>query len=84
MAGPNLELFKFGLYLFFPLAVMLHYGDVEFYNRNVLPVSFGCPSSHLVWGHFVDAFHTFWLYRFETSSGPKQRTFTVLHEILKA
>ncbi|CEH11941.1 hypothetical protein CBOM_07332 [Ceraceosorus bombacis] len=29
MAGPNLELFKFGLYLFFPLAVMVHYGDPQ-------------------------------------------------------
>ena len=39
MAGPNLELFKFGMYLFFPLAVMVHYGDPEWYHRNVLPVS---------------------------------------------
>ncbi|KAJ1035737.1 hypothetical protein NDA13_000397 [Ustilago tritici] len=38
MAGPNLELFKFGVYLFFPLAVMVHYGDPEWYHRNVLPI----------------------------------------------
>ncbi|KDN47535.1 hypothetical protein K437DRAFT_206503, partial [Tilletiaria anomala UBC 951] len=38
MAGPNLELFKFGLYLFFPLAVMVHYGDPEWYHKNVLPI----------------------------------------------
>ncbi|EST04698.1 Protein of unknown function DUF2346 [Kalmanozyma brasiliensis GHG001] len=38
MAGPNLELFKFGLYLFFPLAVMVHYGDPDFYARNVAPI----------------------------------------------
>ncbi|KAN0063182.1 hypothetical protein ACQY0O_004346 [Thecaphora frezii] len=38
MAGPNLELFKFGLYLFFPLAVMVHYGDPEWYHRHVLPL----------------------------------------------
>ncbi|PWN52758.1 hypothetical protein IE53DRAFT_292851, partial [Violaceomyces palustris] len=38
MAGPNLELFKFGLYLFFPLAVMVHYGDPEWYHRHVLPI----------------------------------------------
>ncbi|GAK65399.1 mitochondrial cytochrome c oxidase assembly factor protein [Moesziomyces antarcticus] len=38
MAGPNLELFKFGMYLFFPLAVMVHYGDPEWYHRNVLPI----------------------------------------------
>ncbi|CAO1631844.1 unnamed protein product [Sympodiomycopsis kandeliae] len=37
MAGPNLEVFKFGLYLFFPLAVMIHYGDPEWYQRHVLP-----------------------------------------------
>ncbi|SPO27501.1 related to PET100  len=38
MAGPNLELFKFGMYLFFPLAVMVHYGDPSFYSRHVLPI----------------------------------------------
>lgn len=43
MAGPNLEIFKFGLYLFFPLAIMVHYGDVAWYNRNVLPVSSTFP-----------------------------------------
>lgn len=26
-------------YLFFPLAVMVHYGDPEWYHKNVLPVS---------------------------------------------
>ncbi|PWN21022.1 hypothetical protein BCV69DRAFT_259242 [Microstroma glucosiphilum] len=38
MAGPNLEVFKFGLYLFFPLAVMIHYGDPDWYKKNVLPL----------------------------------------------
>ncbi|CAO1616050.1 unnamed protein product [Parajaminaea phylloscopi] len=38
MAGPNLEIFKFGLYLFFPLAVMVHYGDPDWYRRHVLPI----------------------------------------------
>lgn len=38
MAGPNLELFKFSLYLFFPLAIMIHYGDPQWYHDNVLPV----------------------------------------------
>ncbi|SPO27156.1 related to PET100  len=38
MAGPNLELFKFGVYLFFPLAVMVHYGSPFWYNENVLPI----------------------------------------------
>lgn len=37
MAGPNLELFKFSLYLLFPLAVMVHYGDPQWYHDNVLP-----------------------------------------------
>jgi protein PET100 len=37
MAGPNLELFKFSLYLFFPLAIMVHYGDPQWYHDNVLP-----------------------------------------------
>ncbi|KAK0535534.1 hypothetical protein OC834_001488 [Tilletia horrida] len=38
MAGPSLEVFKFGLYLFFPLAIMVHYGDPEWYHEHVLPV----------------------------------------------
>ena len=40
MAGPNVELFKFGLYLFFPLAIMIHVGDPDWYERHVRPVSF--------------------------------------------
>ncbi|KAL6309101.1 hypothetical protein BKA93DRAFT_821924 [Sparassis latifolia] len=36
MAGPNLEVFKFAIYVFFPLAMMLHYGDPDWYNRHVL------------------------------------------------
>lgn len=39
MAGPNLEIFKFGLYVFFPVAIMFHYGNPEWYERHVLPVS---------------------------------------------
>ncbi|PWN89892.1 hypothetical protein FA10DRAFT_266432 [Acaromyces ingoldii] len=38
MAGPNLELFKFSLYLFFPLAIMVHYGDPQWYHDHVLPI----------------------------------------------
>lgn len=38
MAGPNLELVKFSIYLFFPLAIMVHYGDPQWYHDNVLPV----------------------------------------------
>lgn len=38
MGGPNLEVFKFALYVFFPVAMMLHYGDPEWYRRNVLSV----------------------------------------------
>ncbi|CCA71583.1 hypothetical protein PIIN_05520 [Serendipita indica DSM 11827] len=37
MAGPNLEIFKFGFYLFFPLAMMVHYGNPEWYRRHVIP-----------------------------------------------
>lgn len=36
MGGPNLEVFKFAVYVFFPVAMMLHYGDPEWYRRNVL------------------------------------------------
>ncbi|KAA1471235.1 hypothetical protein DENSPDRAFT_880311 [Dentipellis sp. KUC8613] len=37
MAGPNLEVFKFGLYVFFPVLVFMYYGDPDWYDRNVLP-----------------------------------------------
>ncbi|OCH95646.1 hypothetical protein OBBRIDRAFT_788196 [Obba rivulosa] len=36
MGGPNLEVFKFGLYVFFPTALMLYYGDPDWYNHHVL------------------------------------------------
>ena len=39
MAGPNLEVFKFGLYVFFPVLMLLKYGDSEWYQNNVIPVS---------------------------------------------
>ncbi|EIN07807.1 hypothetical protein PUNSTDRAFT_70056 [Punctularia strigosozonata HHB-11173 SS5] len=37
MGGPNLEVFKFALYVFFPVAMMVHYGDPEWYRKYVLP-----------------------------------------------
>ncbi|KAG8935945.1 hypothetical protein FRC03_003766 [Tulasnella sp. 419] len=37
MAGPNLELFKFGVYVFIPIAMMVHYGNPQWYNDHVLP-----------------------------------------------
>ncbi|KIM26296.1 hypothetical protein M408DRAFT_45540, partial [Serendipita vermifera MAFF 305830] len=37
MGGPNLEVFKFGFYLFFPLAMMVHYGNPVWYQRHVIP-----------------------------------------------
>ncbi|KAI0736856.1 hypothetical protein C8Q72DRAFT_802027 [Fomitopsis betulina] len=36
MGGPNLEVFKFGFYLFFPIAMMLHIGDPDWYKTHVL------------------------------------------------
>ncbi|EPT05872.1 hypothetical protein FOMPIDRAFT_42390 [Fomitopsis schrenkii] len=36
MAGPNLEVFKFAVYVFFPVAIMLHFGDPEWYKKHVL------------------------------------------------
>ncbi|CAG8525134.1 15381_t:CDS:10 [Acaulospora morrowiae] len=35
MAGPNLELFKFGLYVFFPVAAMYYFGSPEFYEKHI-------------------------------------------------
>ncbi|KAI0060884.1 hypothetical protein BV25DRAFT_1827448 [Artomyces pyxidatus] len=37
MAGPNLEVFKFAVYVFFPVIAFLHYGDPQWYHNNVLP-----------------------------------------------
>ncbi|KAE9406442.1 hypothetical protein BT96DRAFT_954886 [Gymnopus androsaceus JB14] len=37
MAGPNLEVFKFSLYLFVPLWALIHFGDPQWYRNTVLP-----------------------------------------------
>ena len=44
MAGPNLEVFKFAIYVFFPVLVFFHYGDPEWYRTNVIPVRTFMPS----------------------------------------
>ncbi|WVN89589.1 uncharacterized protein L203_104816 [Cryptococcus depauperatus CBS 7841] len=38
MGGPNLEIFKFGFYLFTPIYIMVKFGDPEWYNNNVRPL----------------------------------------------
>lgn len=38
MGGPNLEIFKFSLYLFVPLAALVHFGDPQWYRDVVVPV----------------------------------------------
>jgi protein PET100 len=38
MAGGNLEVFKFGVYLFVPILTMFHFASPEWYNKHVLPV----------------------------------------------
>lgn len=45
MGGPNLEIFKFSLYLFVPIAALVHFGDPEWYRRHVVPV---CMSLDMV------------------------------------
>jgi len=37
MGGPNLEVFKFATYVFIPIIVMAHFGNPEWYQKNVLP-----------------------------------------------
>jgi len=37
MAGPNLEVFKFAVYVFFPVAMMVHFGNPDWYSKHVLP-----------------------------------------------
>ena len=39
MGGPNLEVFKFAMYVTLPMFVMWHYSNPEWYAKNVLPVS---------------------------------------------
>lgn len=39
MAGPNLEIFKFSLYLFVPIAALVHFGNPDWYQNHVVPVS---------------------------------------------
>lgn len=48
MGGPNLEIFKFTLYLFVPLAALIHFGNPEWYRTKVVPV-----------GIFVDSVSVF-------------------------
>ncbi|KAK9896461.1 hypothetical protein P389DRAFT_211202 [Cystobasidium minutum MCA 4210] len=38
MAGPNLELFKFVVYVSVPIAFMAYFGDPEWYNKHVYPL----------------------------------------------
>ncbi|WFC97189.1 hypothetical protein MBRA1_003855 [Malassezia brasiliensis] len=37
MGGHNLEVFRFGFYLAFPLAFMVYFGDPAWYDKYVLP-----------------------------------------------
>ena len=38
MGGPNLEVFKFSVYVFFPVVMLFHFGNPDWYAKNVLPV----------------------------------------------
>lgn len=38
MGGANLEVFKFSLYLFVPIAALVHFGDPDWYRQHVVPV----------------------------------------------
>ncbi|ORX41116.1 hypothetical protein BD324DRAFT_613276 [Kockovaella imperatae] len=38
MGGGNLEVFKFGLYMFFPIVIMFKFGDPDWYKLNVEPL----------------------------------------------
>ncbi|KAI8056619.1 hypothetical protein BDF22DRAFT_740119 [Syncephalis plumigaleata] len=46
MAGPRLEIFKFGVYVFFPIMFMTWIGTPEWYDRHVerLRTSFNPPA----------------------------------------
>ncbi|KJA27369.1 hypothetical protein HYPSUDRAFT_930243 [Hypholoma sublateritium FD-334 SS-4] len=53
MGGPNLEIFKFSIYLFVPIAALIHFGDPEWYKSTVIPYrdklfpSLGRPDQHI-------------------------------------
>jgi len=42
MGGPNLEVFKFAIYLFVPIAALVHFGDPDWYRQHVVPVCAQC------------------------------------------
>jgi len=37
MGGPNLEILKFSVYVFFPIVMMMHYGNPDWYEKHVKP-----------------------------------------------
>ncbi|ESK91995.1 hypothetical protein Moror_10361 [Moniliophthora roreri MCA 2997] len=37
MGGPNLEIFKFSLYLFVPIFAFIKFGDPDWYRNIVVP-----------------------------------------------
>ena len=39
MGGPNLEVFKFAVYLFVPIVSLVYFGDPAWYHTHVVPVS---------------------------------------------
>jgi hypothetical protein len=55
MGGPNLELFRFAFYVFFPVAMLVHYGDPDWYSRHVLPVR----TRDTPLEHFIDTMLSF-------------------------
>ncbi|KAL0090604.1 hypothetical protein J3Q64DRAFT_1007721 [Phycomyces blakesleeanus] len=40
MGGPRLEVIKFGVYVFFPVGVMLYFGGPGFYDQYVKGIKF--------------------------------------------
>ncbi|KAI8992448.1 hypothetical protein BDB01DRAFT_778469 [Pilobolus umbonatus] len=40
MGGPRLEIVKFGVYVFFPVGVMLYFGGPTFYDNYVKGIRF--------------------------------------------
>ncbi|KAJ2959375.1 hypothetical protein NQZ79_g5158 [Umbelopsis isabellina] len=40
MGGPRLEVAKFGVYVFFPVGVMLYFGGPDFYDKYVRGINF--------------------------------------------
>uniref|UniRef100_U9TD22 Uncharacterized protein n=1 Tax=Rhizophagus irregularis (strain DAOM 181602 / DAOM 197198 / MUCL 43194) TaxID=747089 RepID=U9TD22_RHIID len=56
MGGANLELFKFSVYIFFPIATMYYFGAPEFYDSHVKQIKFWPEKTNVIYFIFLNLF----------------------------